>query len=195
MFTAAALLPKKAWSRSTPGRISTTRQPERSLSGNNTGGADVSLVWAAANTANATANATNLAYVTGTNFGSLAQKKTGKPLYRRLKPTSYAKAGFIDNDVNVSLVGLGILVMTADAKRAFKAWLDSTGSNVYVANLSITNTYKAISEAKSTQPGKGVGVSLVDGDGILAEATTPLPMQVLISLAMEPSMRLVSQFR
>jgi hypothetical protein len=43
---------------------------------------------------------------------------------------------------------------------------------VYLQDINITNTYKAISEAKSTQPGNGVGVELVSGKMNFATANT-----------------------
>jgi len=138
--------------------------------GSNTGGVSVSLISGAANIANATADATNQAYVSGTDFGSI-DRRNGT-LNIESKANSYAKAGFINDIAGVSLTSLGILTMTAESKGIFKAYLDSTNAVIYINDLTISNNYKAISEAKSTQPGKGVSVTLVNGQVNFAKATT-----------------------
>lgn len=138
--------------------------------GNNTGGTGVGLIGAAANVAKAIADAANQAYVKGSNLGSAEQRNGNLVIWA--EANSYAKAGFINNDLNISGVSLGILNMTAEAKGIFKAYLDSTGAVMYVGDISVNNNYQAVSEAKSTQPGQGVGVNLATGQMNFATANT-----------------------
>ena len=122
------------------------------------------------NTATATANAKNYAYVKGTSFGSEAARSGNLEILSRVD--SYAKAGFTNSAATLTGYNAGVMVMTATAKGDFKAELDSSDANIYVTDLSVQNQYLATAEAKSTQPGGGISAGLVSGTTNKATAVT-----------------------
>ncbi|MDY6180230.1 MAG: hypothetical protein SPI15_05205 [Candidatus Faecousia sp.] len=109
-----------------------------------------------ANTADAEVTAENSAYVSGTSFGSESDLSGNLNILSSAK--SYALASYTDSSYTANGANLGVMVMNANAKGTFEAWLDSTGANVYVKNISIKLQYQSNSEAKSTQPNGGFSI-------------------------------------
>lgn len=123
-----------------------------------------------ANTADAEVTAENSAYVSGTAFGS--ESDLSGDLNILSSANSYALASYTDSAYTANGANLGVMVMNANAKGTFKAYLDSTGADVYVKNTSIKLQYQSNSEAKSTQPDNGFSLSGIEAAANQAIATS-----------------------
>ena len=115
--------------------------------------------------------AINKAYASGTSFGIDNDHKSGN-LTILSQAKSYAFAHYNDSDFTANGANLGIMEMNAKAGGIFEAYLDSTGANIYVKNITISLPYTSTSNAISTQPGGGIKVNGVSGDTNVARATS-----------------------
>ncbi|MDY3859971.1 MAG: hypothetical protein SO014_04955 [Candidatus Limivicinus sp.] len=125
------------------------------------------------NTADASVTAKNSAYASGTNFGSdddISGKRSKLNILSLAN--SYALAHYNDSEFDANGADLGVMVMNANASGTFAAYLDSTGADAYLDNISIKLQYTSKSNAISTQPGSGIKVNGVSGETNMAIAAS-----------------------
>ncbi|NCB91906.1 MAG: hypothetical protein EOM40_04945, partial [Clostridia bacterium] len=113
-------------------------------------GGKVTLIGAEANVAVAEITAENKAYTENAGFNL-----TGDMTVKN-ESTSYAKADLVKSNAEVGFAGVGVNVLTANAKGTFTSIVDIGNKSIKAGKITITTTYHAKAEAATMQPGFGI---------------------------------------
>ena len=101
-------------------------------------------------------NSVNEASMTGASV--LASEKALKV---ESDANSIADPGVQEADVKAGYMTAGVTVIIAEAEGSFKAFIDTTGAEIHVKTLDVTNTYTAKAEAETTQAVGGVDANAI----------------------------------
>jgi hypothetical protein len=112
-------------------------------------GFDFSAVSAKINIATALSDAANYAYICGASIGNAAARAGAVTV--KVNGQSLATAQIQEAAASIGLISLGLTPLYADASGDFKAYIDTTGANIYAASILVDNTYTSRANAQTTQ--------------------------------------------
>ncbi|NLF27044.1 MAG: hypothetical protein GX592_04025, partial [Clostridiales bacterium] len=125
-------------------------------------GSSLTFVGVDANKALASMNSTNHAYISGIGVlnGSLTIESAG---------TSLAAAG-VEQKSGAGYASFGVTHVEAYANGDFAAYLDADGASINCSSLTVSTTYSAKANARTTQSAGSVDASVISGKVNIASA-------------------------